>query len=463
MRALILRYIEELRASYWFIPAIMCVGAAVLAVGITEIDRRVAAEWIDAVQWLFPNKPEGARAVLSTIAGSMITVAATTFSITIASVTFASGQFGPRLLNNFLRDRGNQVALGTFIATFLYCLLVLRTVRSADEGTVESGEALGAFIPNLAILLGLMLAVFSIGVLIFFFHHVPRSILISNVVANIGGDLDRKMEDLFPQAIGEPASEVARREPEPEWMHAAFVQAEKAGYLESIDEAGLVETARTWDATFRLAYRPGDFVSAGQPLVWVVPAAVAEQMTDKVQDAFVWGNQRTPLQDIVFLFNELIEIAARALSPGINDPFTAMTCLDWLGNALVGLQNRTFPEAHRYDADGHLRVVTEPYTFAGFADIVFGRLRQYFAADRTAALHMLKVIADVGAGTEDPERRNVLAQHAGRLYAACTALIVIEEDRTALLSRYQTVLGILKSGDRQRRLSDRYGWLDALE
>lgn len=167
MRATLLRLGDHLQQSYWFLPSIMAVAAVLLAGGMIWLDSFVGSAWMDGFAWLYASRPSGARLVLSSVGGSMITVAGTVFSVTIAAVVYASGQYGPRLLSNFMSDRGNQVTLGTFIATFLYCLVVLRTVRSPEE----SGGA--GFVPNLALLVGVLLAVCSIAVLIFFIHHVP--------------------------------------------------------------------------------------------------------------------------------------------------------------------------------------------------------------------------------------------------------------------------------------------------
>ena len=206
MKARILAHIDGLRSSYWFIPSVMALGAIVLSFVTTAIDGRIGPGWIERVSWLYANKPDGARGLLSTVAGSMIGVAGVTFSITIASVVYASGQYGPRLLTNFMSDRGNQVTLGTFIATFLYCLLVLRTIRAADEASGAanpSGDVVGAFVPHVAIVTALVLALASVGVLIFFIHHVPESIHVSHVIAGVGRDLSEKIEKLFPERIGQ--------------------------------------------------------------------------------------------------------------------------------------------------------------------------------------------------------------------------------------------------------------------
>ena len=160
------------------------------------------SDWMDGLPWLYAARPDGARQVLSAISGSMITVAGTVFSVTIAAVVYASGQYGPRLLSNFMSDRGNQVTLGTFIATFVYCLLVLRTIRSPDEWRARSG-----FVPNMALLVGVALALCSIAVLIFFIHHVPSKLHINSVIEDVGDRLLKEIDNRFPRFIGASPSE----------------------------------------------------------------------------------------------------------------------------------------------------------------------------------------------------------------------------------------------------------------
>jgi uncharacterized membrane protein len=201
MHARFIQFLDQLRASYWFIPSLMSVGAVVLAFGTAAVDHALGPEWIYEVEWLQANRPSGARDVLSAIASSMITVAGVVFSITVASVVYASAQHGPRLLTNFMRDRGNQITLGTFIATYLYCLLVLRTVRESGEPE-GLDEEIAAFVPHVGLFVGLFLAVCSIAVLVYFIHHVPRSIHISNVIADIGRELRGMIEKRFPERIG---------------------------------------------------------------------------------------------------------------------------------------------------------------------------------------------------------------------------------------------------------------------
>lgn len=188
---------EYLRGTYWAVPSAMAVAAAGLSFGAIQLDEFTTTTVLDRLSWVYTGGPEGARAVLSTIASSMITVAGVTFSITIVALTLASQQFGPRLLRNFLRDPGNQIVLGTFVSTFIYCLLVLRTVRGSDEEE---------FVPHLAVTLGVGLAMLSLGVLIYFIHHVATSIQAARIIANVAEDLEGAINQLFPDSVGEDAS-----------------------------------------------------------------------------------------------------------------------------------------------------------------------------------------------------------------------------------------------------------------
>ena len=446
---------DDLRSSYWFIPSLLTLGAIALSFATTAIDGFVGPEWITQVRWLYENKPDGARTLLSTIAGSMIGVAGVTFSITIASVVYASGQYGPRLLTNFMRDRGNQITLGTFIATFLYCILVLRTIRAADEGyggANPAGDLVGPFVPHVAILTALVLALASIAVLIFFIHHIPESIHVSNVIAGVGRDLREKVDTLFPERIGEESStdEARRRDDVVTDLPADFYEASEticadaSGYVQGIDAETLLDLACEHDLVLRVRRRPGDFVAEGDALVLAWPGRdVDDGLHAHVRGAFAWGHQRTALQDVRFLVDELVEIAARALSPGINDPFTAMTCVDWLGGALKDLADRDFPGAERFGPDGRLRIVAQPTSFEEFVGHVFGQLRPYVAADRNAALHTLKTIAEVAGRTCTDDQRDALRHEADAILQGSQTLLQLDADRASVARRHQIVARLL--------------------
>ena len=465
MRARLLRLVNGLRESYWFVPAVMAVGALLLALAMVYVDSGAGSGWMDGLPWLDAARPDGARSLLSSIGGSMIGVAGTTFSVTIAAVVYASGQYGPRLLSNFMSDRGNQVTLGTFIATFVYSLVVLRTIRSADE----SGAGAPAFVPQLALLVAVILVLCSIAVLIFFIHHVPMRIHINNVIERIGDRLIEEIDERFPMFVGEPLEERADDPRIPSVFRGDASQADHegrvpvrskhTGYIQLIDESTLLDVARDHDLVIRLQYQSGDFTHKGSVLLeaWPADRCDKEVMSD-LRSAFAVGSRRTALQDLRFLIDELVEIAARALSPGVNDPFTANSCLDWLGAAMADLAGRDLPSRLRADEDETLRVIAHPTTFAAFFDRAFGALRQYASADMIAGQHFLKALGDVALCCDDPGRittlvsqtRNFRALAAGALDGAC---------RDAVLTRADDLLRALAEPDYKRRLRDNNAWL----
>jgi uncharacterized membrane protein len=260
----------------------------------------------------------------------------------------ASGQYGPRLLTNFMSDRGNQLTLGTFIATYLYCLLVLRTVRSPEEG-----GGVG-FVPNVALLIAVALAICSVAVLIFFIHHVPSRIHINSVIEDVGQRLLAGIDERFPRFIGDPRPDDASRpvvpavfggEPDGEGSaRLRPIRARGTGYLQVVDDGTLLARASKHDLVLRLHYQPGDFVHDGRALLEAWPEHRCDDETaEALRGAFAVDARRSALQDLRFLIDELVEIAARALSPGVNDPFTAVTCLDWMGAALSELAVRDLP------------------------------------------------------------------------------------------------------------------------
>ena len=205
MRARLQQLLYRVRGSYWFVPGVMAVAAILLSYVSVQLDRRYGDLWVAQYSWLVPNQPDGARALIATVAGSMITVAGVTFSLTILAVSYATSHFGPRLLDNFMQDRGNQVTLGMFVATFLYCLLVLRTVRSVPQ-SFDPAMSNQVFVPHLSVFLAVGLALASVAVLIYFIHHVPESIYISNVLHRISDQISLKVDEprhaRGPESVG---------------------------------------------------------------------------------------------------------------------------------------------------------------------------------------------------------------------------------------------------------------------
>ena len=310
MNARLITSLEKLRGSYWFVPALMMVLAIGLSMISVTIDREYLDTWPEALDWIDIGDPAGARTFLSTIAGSMITVAGVVFSITIAALVQASGQFGPRLLGNFMRDRGNQIVLGTFIATFMYCLLVMRSVTDTDREV---------FVPHLALLVGLLLTITSTGVLVYFFHHISVSLQAETVIASVGRELETAVARLFPQEMDvsvfeRPDAQGHEALAKLDQDEAGIVPAIRSGYLQAIDMEGLVGLAEERDVIVRLVHRPGDFVAKESDLVAVWPRGrLDDELESQIERAFILGNQRLRLHDVEFTVSQLVEIAVRAL------------------------------------------------------------------------------------------------------------------------------------------------------
>ncbi|PZN96280.1 MAG: DUF2254 domain-containing protein [Alphaproteobacteria bacterium] len=399
--------LARLRDKYWFLPAMSAFVGLVAGIAMVALDIAVGSDWLGRFDTLHGSRPEGARAMLSTIAGSTITVAGVVFSITLAAVTYASGQHGPRLLTNFARDRGNQLTLGVFVGTYVYCLIVLRTIRSAGE----EGQA-PAFVPQIAVYGALLLALASIAVLIYFFHHVTETIHINNVVARIGRKLIHTLHEQDQEKAGaDPVKMVERKIGTLE----ADVRAARPGYVETIDHSELSELATEHGAYIRLRCRPGDFVQIGTPLLTVVSGnALPPKASGALRAALTIGDRRTDLQDLRFGFDELTEIAIRALSPGINDPFTAIACIDWLSAALLECEKSIAPAVA--EAPGLAPLVqTLPLTFSDFVAVTFGRMRQHAATEGSVKAAALAALTGLAANATSPADTSVLLVEAAQL------------------------------------------------
>ena len=436
MRGRIFKVWSHVRSSFWFIPAVMAGVAMALAFVSVSVDDPIT-EWLALkLGWTFTGGAKGASAVMGIVAGSMITVAGVVFSMTLVALSLASSQLGPRLLRSFMRDSTTQVVLGTFIATFLYCLIVLRAIRHAEEVT---------FVPHLSVTLGVLLAVMSVGVFIYFIHHVSVSIQANEIAARIGKELIEAIDRLFPGQIGRKAPRISTEPPNAGFFEAFDkearpVGAEADGYLQFIDAEALLALAMEEDLVVRLERRPGNYVVASCPLAMIWPGSrVTDRLTDHVNSLFVLGHQRTSDQDIEFGVNQLVETAVRALSPGLNDPFTAMTCVDHLGSALCRLVSRDMPSPYRHDRQKQLRIIAPADTFPEIMDAAFNQIRQYGRSSAAVTIRQLEMIAVVAGFAHRPEDRATLLRHAEMIARGASEGLPEAADRLAVEERFQAV------------------------
>ncbi len=459
-RARLLGFVDRIRESYWFLPGSMSLTAVFLAIGAGPLDRAVDPLLPD---WLGLGRsidPDSARAILTVAAGSTVGVAGVAFSILVAAMAFASGQFGPRVVGNLMRDRVNQTVLGVFLATFLFCLLSLRLVGL--ERT-----------PTLTIVVSVLLAVASVGALIHFFHHAPETIRLSSIVATSGRALISLIERRFPlpeetdidtdPEAGAGADAGRPRETDGWEGHdgdpVPLVPA-RDGYLRIIDFDGLMSLAARHDIVIRIDRMPGDFIAAGRPLAWLSPRSrVRDECIRAALGKFDIGEGRSPAQDANMLAQQLCDIAARALSTGINDPRTAMSCLDWIGAALSrAARGRQRPSTLR-DVDGRARIALRPHTVAQLAAFTLGTLRPYFERDPNAALHMMATIGTLVLDADEPEYRALFLDHARQLGAGGETALAHAHDRALLAERLAVVERIARPGTDRAEAMAANRWL----
>lgn len=408
-------WLARLNANYWFYPATFAVLGALIALGMIWLDRNGFAEFLNEIEMIVPVRPKGASDILTVMASAMIGVASTVFSITLVAVTYASGTYGPRLLTNFLEDRGNQISLATFIGSFVYALVVLRAVRAEDESptdaAISTGDALPGFAPQLSLLFAYILLALCVAVLVYFLHHVPASIRINSVLESIGKRLLRAIKKDYP-------SEDARHDAD-DPKGGDTVHATSEGYVQMIDYDDLAKLARKNDCTFSMRVRVGDFVHRGMPIL-DVEGCDPDDIEDDARGCFTLGSVRTPEQDPQFLIDELVEIGLRALSPGINDPFTAITALHWLGAAIseIGrrdLRKRVCSSGEKdEESERDCPVIPKSDGFTHYVERSFGSIRSGVATSVNAAMVMLEVLENAATPLDSRERSRVLHDQ-GRL------------------------------------------------
>lgn len=416
----------------------MAAGAAVLARVLIEVDEASPARLPTDAAFIFGGTAEGARSVLSTIASSMITVAGVTFSITIVSLALAAQQFGPRLLRNFIGDRGNQVVLGTFLATFLYCVLTLRHVRSGDA----------AFVPNISVTAGLVLAVFSLGVLIYFIHHISTSIQASNVVARVWRQANKTIERLYPKEIGSPQitdeNKTAELSGHYESRKAAKLRSPSTGYLQAVKGEKLMQIAIENDWVVELDVAPGAFLvkNCEMGTIWS-QSETDDEAVEELTEGLIIGKYPTDTQDLKYIINQFVEIACRALSPGVNDPFTAMTCIDYLGATLSKLCGREMPSKLRYDHANQLRLVTNAAEFDDFIFTATEQIRLYSVRAPHVAARLLGMLAVVAGFTCASSQREALLRHANHIVEGSRNLLS-DADSQLLRARYEQLTAVIE-------------------
>jgi len=428
MKARLSTFWEACRASYWFVPAWMALAAWALAELAVGGDRWMDGNDAELPAWVYAGGPESARTVLSTIVAAMMSVTSVVFSITIVVLTLASNQFGPRLLRNFMRDRGSQWTLGIFIATFVYTLLLLRTVR----------EQMPVFVPDIGVSLAIGLTLLSVGVLIFFIHHIATSIQAESIIGGVDHELRQTMDRLCPEEA--PDGEEKQSDADwPEDLDATgySLELENGNYLQGIDYEALLSLAREHGLRIHFLKRPGAFVASGETIARVAPAdAVDDLLRQRLKLCVVTGARRTPTQDIEFGILQFVEVAVRALSPGVNDPFTAIACIDRLGSAMRRLVPRPLPGAWRLDEEGVCRLQLATTDFEGHLDAAFNQIRQNAGGSAAVLARLMEALVTIAEAARDASRQDALRRQGDMVLEEAKRTLPEPRDRESIEARH---------------------------
>jgi uncharacterized membrane protein len=427
IRAGLWQVVRELRGGFVFRPGVITLAMAALALGLANLEERITAipAWSDFLDRIFPPEPAAAHVVLGTIAGSMITVVSVVYSILLVVLTFTSTQFSPRVLVAFVEDRVSQTTLGVFVGTFTYCLLTLPAVRSRPK----------PFVPSIAVIVAIVLAIACLACLLYFIHHIAASIQASRIVDRIARETERVLDEIFTRPLdGTP------REEDPEPIPGGRpVLATRSGYIQSIDEASLLAAARAADAALHVDRYIGQFVMAGTPLLEVSPP---DRVTNVLRAAclrgFEIGLARTMQQDVEFGILQMVDIALKAISPAVNDPTTALTCIDQLGRILVRAATRLPPTSALRDADRRPRVILRRTSFPRLLDVAFSQIGHYGKADVAVPLRLMRVLGELARVTRYAPYAVAIRDQARRLAVACTQGFP-DADRDELSERLEAV------------------------
>ena len=428
MRARLLRFLQDVSDAFWVLPALIVVTLACLAVAAVDVQLLGhLPAWIPST-WVYGGGETGARTLLGAVASSTIGVAGTLFSITIASLTLASNQMGPRLLRNFMRDRGNQLTLGVFLGTFGYALIVLRAVRGGETE---------AFVPALGVTLGLGLAGVCMALLIYFIHHVANRINVDTVIDLVHDDVVADMERLtFDEPMPDP-------EDNTDWDAAQTICLSHSGYLQQVDANALVDWAEQNDCVITLLKRPGEFV---------YPYAAIGLISKPVEgaEAGVWSRIALSRQggspsDFTFPIAQLVEVAVRALSPGINDPRTAVSVLNRLGAALAWLSLRHLDSGVRLK-DGMVRLRVRPLGYGEVVGVMFDMIRQSAGTSPAVLVHLLTVLTAVATVETDAGRLAVLRRQARSAAEQGESQFINAVDKFELAQAYAAFLDVVAKG-----------------
>jgi uncharacterized membrane protein len=427
---------EAARTNLWLVPTAETLGATLLFLGTRAVDSAAYYRGWHLPGWVIAGSADAARQILTTLAAALITVVGVVFSIILVALTLTSTQFGPRMLRNFIRDRGTQWTLGTFVATFTYAMLDLVAIGPGPHGD---------FVPHVSITVVLALTMLDVGVLIYFIHHIAVMIQLPQVIAGIARDLADAVEHEMDSQGGRAHSRTA---PEVDVLRAMMergggvVTAPESGYLQFVRRSMLIDLAVEHDAVIKLHYRPGHFVVRGHPFVTVWPAETASDVERWLRRSHITGPYRTLTQDVAFAVDQLVEIGIRALSPAVNDTFTALTCIDWLGECLCRIARDWDPDPICRDSNGLVRLILTPVSYDRLVQRAYEKVRQAAGGMPAILIRQLDSLVLITRSTRLPEQLPVLLAQAEMIHRLAKETVPEPSDLADIEAAYQELVAL---------------------
>lgn len=426
---------KELQATFWFLPVLIICLAIQLSISLVSLDNSITISQDGWVRFFLVSSSDSARSILSTISGAMIGVAGTVFSVTLVALTLASSQFGPRLIKNFMHVKLNQVVLGSYIATYLYCLLVLNSIGDSELNT---------FIPSISILVSIIAAMANIILLIVFIHQIAVSIQADKVISDISDLISKQVEVLFPEKMGDEFKEEINFDEDTAisaYQKSISLKSPISGYLQYIDGETLLDKVATNNSLFQLKQRSGSFlVKGGEIGVLYSNKDWNEQSINNLLNQFVFGKTKTSQQDLEFSIHQMVEIAARALSPGVNDPYTAIACIDNLTATMCYLAQAKFPSKFRIDEDKHLRIIANVLDFEGVLDAAFNQIRQFSTGSTAVIIRLMEGLITIQEFTKIESHKKAVIKHGEMVLNIGKQTITEKNDIDDLNERAKRIL-----------------------
>lgn len=426
---------NELKATFWFVPVLTIILAILLATGFVYLDQINTHTPEGLGRFFFVNSVDSARIILSTISGAMIGVAGTVFSVTLVVLTLASSQLGPRLIKNFMYIRLNQVVLGSYISTYLYCLIVLNSVHDNNDFN---------FIPSISIFVAIIAAILNIILLIVFIHQIAVSIQADKVISDISAFTLKQVKRLYPQEIGEAPydeSDISFDTIKSAYAKVLSVKSIKSGYLQYVDGESLMDEMTDRKALFEVNYRPGDYIVDGIEIGKLYTnERVEDDKIKNVLSQFVIGKTKTAQQDLEYSIHQMVEIAVRALSSGINDPYTTIACIDNLASTMCCLAQIEFPSKYRFDAKSELRIVAKTLDFEGVVDSAFNEIRQYSRGNASVIIRLMEALLIIHELAAKESYKRAIEKHVQMILDSGKESISEANDLEDLISRSKKII-----------------------